>query len=55
MGYPTLVSATVRCSDFARIGRIRNAKVVSSILALGNRSKISLERSFDGFSFLLSH
>ena len=35
MGYPTLVSATVRCCDIAWIGRIRNAKVVGSTPALG--------------------
>ena len=52
MVYPTLVSATVRCCDIAWIGRIRNAKVVSSILALGNPFKPSLAQAFDGFSFL---
>ncbi len=49
MGYPTLVSATVRCCDIARRSRIRNAKVVGSTPALGNHFKPSLEQSFDGF------
>lgn len=43
MSYPALVSATVRCSDIARIGRIRNAKVVGSTPALGN-SHLIVER-----------
>ena len=36
MGYPALVSATARCSDFAWMGRIRNAKVASGDLIVAN-------------------
>ena len=43
MGYPTLVSATVRCGDIAWIGRIRNAKVAGSTPVSGTLSNVLSE------------